>query len=200
MDSSNFRAIARKLFNYFLKGLLFILPIAACFWVFISIFNNIDSLLPFFKDDPNTVNINERIPGATFVIVISFTIIVGYLGSKLFGQSILGFIDDLLERTPGVKYIYNLIKDFMEAFVGDKRKFTEPVMIELSEGIHRLGFVTQKELYQFGMPDHMSVYCPKSYGMMGDLLIVKKEKVKRLDKNPTRTMSFIVSGGVTEIE
>ncbi len=200
METISFRTIARKLLNYFLRGLLFILPIAACFYVFMSLFNTIDNLLPFFQDNPDTHDINERIPGATFLIVISFTISVGYLGNKIFGQSILAFIDDILERTPGVKYLYNLIKDFMEAFVGDKRKFTEPVMIEISEGINRLGFVTQKEMYQFGMPEYMSVYCPKSYGMMGDLLIVKKEKVKRLEKNPTKTMSFIVSGGVTDID
>jgi uncharacterized membrane protein len=200
MKPFSFRDIARTLLNYFLRGLLFILPIAACFYVFISLFNTIDSLLPFFKDNPKTPDVNEAIPGAVFAIVITFTILVGYLGNKIFGQTILSFIDAVLERTPGVKYIYNLIKDFMEAFVGDKRKFTEPVMIEISEGINKLGFVTQRDMHQFGLLEYVGVYCPKSYGMMGDLLIVKKEKVKRLDKNATKTMSFIVSGGVTDIE
>ena len=200
MASNNFRQAAAALFNYFLKGLLFILPIAACFYIFTTLFNTIDTLLPFFADNPETKDVNERVPGATFVIVISFTILVGYLGSKIFGRTILTFIDELLERTPGVKYIYNLIKDFMEAFVGDKKKFTAPVIIEVSEGIHRLGFVTQNELTKFGMTEYVSVYCPKSYGMMGDLLIVKKEKIKALNKNSTKTMSFIVSGGVTDID
>ncbi len=187
MNNFNFRRLSVKLFNYFLRGLLFVIPVALSFYIIISIFHTIDNIIPLGY-------------GLGFVIIIVSITLIGYIGNKIFGQSILEFINDLLERTPGVKYIYNLIKDFMEAFVGEKRKFTEPVMIELHEGVYKLGFVTQKELTQFGMAEYMSVYCPKSYGMMGDLLIVKKEKVRLVDKNATQTMSFIVSGGVTDID
>ncbi len=187
MTSFNFRNVARKLLTYFLRGLLFVIPVSLSFYIIFSIFTKIDNIIPLGY-------------GLGFLVIIASITLIGYIGNKIFGQSILEFINDLLERTPGVKYIYNLIKDFMEAFVGEKRKFTEPVMIEISEGIYKLGFVTQKELSKFGMSEFMSVYCPKSYGMMGDLLIVKKEKVRLIDKNATQTMSFIVSGGVTDID
>jgi uncharacterized membrane protein len=200
MKSIRLRTIARKLLNYFLQGLLFLLPIVACIYAFIWVFDSIDSILPFFKDNPNTLDVNERIPGATFTIVITFTILVGFLGNVIFGQTILSFIDSVLERTPGVKFLYNLIKDFMEAFVGDKRKFTEPVMFEMQEGIYKLGFLTQRDLKHFDMLEFCGVYCPKSYGMMGDLIIVRRDKIKKLDKNATQVMTFIVSGGVTDFE
>ncbi|MCX6188071.1 MAG: DUF502 domain-containing protein [Bacteroidetes bacterium] len=187
MTNFNFREIARKLLSYFLRGLLIVIPVSLSLYIIFSIFTKIDNIIPLGY-------------GLGFIVIITSITIIGYIGNMLFGQTILVFINDLLERTPGVKYIYNLIKDFMEAFVGEKRKFTEPVMIEMQEGVYKLGFVTQKELSKFGMTEYMSVYCPKSYGMMGDLLIVKKEKVRLVDKNATKTMSFIVSGGVTEIE
>jgi uncharacterized membrane protein len=187
MNSASFRRIALRLLNYFLRGLLFVLPVGLSFYIILSIFHWIDDIIPLGY-------------GLGFVVIIVSITIIGYLGNKIFGQTILEFINDMLERTPGVKYIYNLIKDFMEAFVGEKRKFTEPVMVELHDGIHKIGFITQKELSKFGMSDYTSVYCPKSYGMMGDLLIVKKEKVRRIEKNATQIMSFIVSGGVTEMD
>jgi len=187
MSTFSYRRIARRLLTYFLRGLLFVLPVGLSFYIILKIFHTIDDIIPLDY-------------GLGFVVIITSVTAIGYLGNLLFGQTILEFINDLLERTPGVKYIYNLIKDFMEAFVGEKRKFTEPVMIELHEGVYKLGFVTQKELSRFDMPDYMSVYCPKSYGMMGDLLIVKKEKVRLVEKNATQTMSFIVSGGVTDID
>lgn len=188
MNNNPWTRLARRLLSHFLRGLLFVLPIALSAYIIYSLFVKIDDLL------------NLPVKGVGFVIVISSITIIGYVGNKLFGQSIISFVDDTLEKIPGVKYIYGLIKDFMEAFVGDKRKFTEPVMIEMQDGIYKLGFVTQKELKQFNMQDYMSVYCPKSYGMMGDLLIVKKEKIRMVDKNPTQTMAFIVSGGVTEVD
>jgi uncharacterized membrane protein len=188
MKKYTFSYIAKVFLSYFLRGLLFVLPVYLSVYIIYLLFEKIDTILQI-----NT-------PGAGFLIVITSITLVGYIGNKIFGQTVLEFIDDILERTPGVKYIYNLIKDFMEAFVGDKRRFTEPVMFEVHEGIYKLGFLTQRDLQHFDMLEYCGVYCPKSYGMMGDLIIVRRDKIKKLDKNPTQVMTFIVSGGVTDIE
>jgi uncharacterized membrane protein len=187
MNKITLTQIAKTALNYFLKGLLFVLPVYLSGYIIYSLFQTIDRIL------------NLSIPGIGFVVVITSITLIGFIGNRIFGQTILDFIDDILERTPGVKYIYNLIKDFMEAFVGDKRRFTEPVMFEVHDGIYKLGFVTQRDLANFNMLEHCGIYCPKCYGMMGDLIIVKRDKIKKLDKNPTQVMTFIVSGGVTDI-
>ena len=89
----------------------------------------------------------------------------------------------------------------MEAFVGDKKKFTEPVMVEItSTGVLKPGFVTQKDLSSLGLEDHVAVYFPHSYALSGVVYFVPKDKVKPIDKNSGNLMQFIVSGGVTDME
>ena len=53
--------------------------------------------------------------------------------------------DKLLERTPGIKIIYTTLKDFFEAFAGNKRKFNKAVLVSIdADDIWRMGFITQK--------------------------------------------------------
>lgn len=181
----------KRLINYFLKGLLFVLPIAVSGYVIYRALTLIDSIIPL------------EIPGLGFLVIITSVTLIGYLGSKVFAQPLLELVDDWLERTPGVKFIYSSIKDVMEAFVGDKKKFTEAVMLEVHEGVYRLGFVTQYDLSNLHadeLQQMVSVYCPSSYGMMGDLFVVRRDKIKEIKSNSTELMKFIVSGGVTNME
>ena len=95
------------------------------------------------------------------------------------------------------------LKDVMDAFVGDKKKFTEPVAVEMSTtGILKLGFVTEKDLVHFlgdkGAVKYVAVYFPHSYNFSGNLFLVPKGNVKHLDTNSTDLMKFVVSGGVTK--
>ena len=65
------------------------------------------------------------------------------------------------------------------------------------EGIYKIGFITLNDLSNLKLDGMSGVYFPKSYGFMGDLYLVKNEKIKPLDANPTHIFKMIVSGGVT---
>lgn len=81
-----------------------------------------------------------------------------------------------------------------------KKKFSSPVLVQLSvvPEIWQLGFVTQNDLEFLGLEGYFSVYCPKSYGFLGELIIVKAENIKLVDgkMNSSEVMKFVVSGGV----
>ena len=101
---------------------------------------------------------------------------------------------------PFVKIIYTSVKDFMEAFVGDKKKFNSPVLVELTPGIFKPGFITQQDVSKLGLAGYCAVYFPHSYAFSGNLFFIDKQKIKTYNGNSTDFMKFTVSGGVTDME
>jgi uncharacterized membrane protein len=203
-----FRIIARKLFKYFLQGLIILAPITITLWAVLSLFNWVDSILPdfihrFFPRLALDENGNPRhIPGLGFVLVIGIVLVVGYVSSSFIVSKLVELFDNILEKTPGIKIIYTTIKDFFEAFAGNRRKFDRAVLVCIeSTDIWRIGFITHEELDEFGLKEYISVYVPQSYAFAGHLYFVKKERVRLItDTTSTEAMKFAISGGVTKIE
>ena len=199
----------KKLLSYFVQGLIIIAPIAITIFAVTSLFNFIDSILPnlVHKLFPNIVGTYEdgtprRIPGIGFIVVILIVLVVGYVSSSFLVGKILSIFGRILEKTPGIKVIYTTAKDFFEAFAGDKKKFNQPVMVSLhTENIWQLGFVTQHELNEFGLHDHVAVYIPFSYSIAGQLFFLPANKVRVVENiSSTEAMKFAISGGVTHVE
>lgn len=184
------KRITTRIIGYFFRGMLIGVPVAATIGVIAWIFKYLDSFLG-----------EDHIPGLGVGIVLGSVLLIGWIGSSYIAQPIITIFDEWLEKTPGVKFLYSSVKDIMEAFVGEKKKFSEPVMVELAaESIYKVGFITQKDLGALGMEGFSAVYFPKSYGFVGDLYFVKNEKIKPLKANSTAIFKMIVSGGVTSIE
>jgi uncharacterized membrane protein len=203
-----FQIILGKLFKYFLQGLIILAPITITFWTVYSLFNWVDSILPNFIHSlfPKLAldeNGNPRhIPGIGFILVIVIVLIVGYVSSSFIVSKLVELFDNILEKTPGIKIIYSTIKDFFEAFAGNKRKFDRAVLVSIeSTDIWRIGFITHAELAEFGLQEYISVYVPQSYAFAGHLYFVKKDRVRLItDITSTDAMKFAISGGVTNID
>jgi uncharacterized membrane protein len=203
------RQFLRKLFQYFLQGLIILAPIAITIFAVTSLFNWIDGILPNLIHGvlPNWLGIDEfgsprRIPGLGFVVVIVIVLLVGYISSSFIVSRLVELFDKILEKTPGIKIIYTTVKDFFEAFAGNKRKFDKAVLVSIeAPDVWKVGFITQEELDQFDLQDYVAVYVPQSYAFAGNLYFVKKERVRVLsDISSADAMKFAISGGVTEIE
>jgi uncharacterized membrane protein len=178
----------RKLFSYFLKGLLITLPIYATYRIIRSLVESIDEVLLL------------ETPGLGFLIVIGVIMLIGLIGSSFLTQPIFELIDGILNKIPFVKTIYGSVKDLIEAFVGEKNKFSKPVIVELSPGIFKPGFITQEELIDLNLPGMAAVYFPHSYAFSGNLFLVNKEKIQVFKGSSSALMKFIVSGGVSELD
>jgi uncharacterized membrane protein len=203
------RQTTRKLFNYFLQGVIILAPISITIWAVYAVFTLIDGFLPGLAHNlfPKLIKVDEfgnpqRIPGLGFVVFIFIALIVGYISPSFIVSRFMHFADSILEKTPGIKFIYSTIKDFFEAFGGSKRKFDKAVLVSIdAPDIWRVGFITQEELKEFGLEEYVAVYVPQSYAFSGNLFFVKKERVRLLtDISSADAMKFSISGGVADIE
>jgi uncharacterized membrane protein len=183
-----FKSFIAVFISYFLKGLLIVLPVYITFRLVTYVVETLDT------------HFSVGIPALGFLIVVCVVTFLGYVGSNILAQPLLNVIDDLLTRIPFIKIIYTSVKEFMEAFVGEKKKFNEAVLVELAPGVFKPGFVTQKDLSMLGLADKVAVYFPHSYAFSGNLFLINTDKVKPYKGNPADMMKFIVSGGVTHID
>ena len=181
----------KRLLGYFLKGLLVVLPSVLTAYLLYATIQWVDRTLDIHLPGM------AHIPGAGIVIVLVGVTIVGALFSGFIGTAIFNFIDNLLSQTPFVKIIYTSMRDLIGAFVGEKKKFTEPVLVEVGTGIQVVGFITRKSLQELDLQEKMAVYFPASYTFSGHLLIVARNKITLMEQNPTELMRFIISGGIT---
>ena len=203
------KAALRKLLQYFLQGLIILAPIAITIFAVVSLFNWIDGILPNLMHSlfPNLVGTDEfgspkRTPGLGFVVVIFIVLLVGYISSSFVVSRLVDLLDSVLQKTPGIKLIYTTLKDFFEAFAGNKRKFDKAVLVNIEcADVWRVGFITQEEVNEFGLDDHVAVYVPQSYGFAGNLFFVRRERVRLLtDTSSADAMKFAISGGVAGID
>ncbi|MGZ3926410.1 MAG: DUF502 domain-containing protein, partial [Mucilaginibacter sp.] len=106
-----------------------------------------------------------------------------------------------INRLPLFKFLYSSIKDLTEAFVGEEKKFSEPVLVEVNEyGLKKVGFLVQKDLNKLNLPGQVAVYFPLSYSFAGQVVIIAADKVKPIDKSAAQMMKFVISGGVSGLE
>lgn len=202
------RQTLKRLFQYFLQGLIILAPIIITIYAVTALFNFIDNILPaaLEKIFPNWITDEHgnplRIPGIGFIILLLTVVFVGYISSSFVVGRLVDLFDTILERTPGIKLIYSTVKDFFEAFAGNKRKFDKAVLVCVQDReVWQIGFITQEQMIHFGLEEHVAVYIPKSYAFTGELYFLKKDRVRVLSGiSSADAMKLAISGGVTQIE
>jgi uncharacterized membrane protein len=177
----------RRLANYFFQGLIYLLPIAGTIWVFAAGFRAIDGLLGL------------PIPGVGVAILIVLVTSFGFLLSNYLASRMLALFERALDRLPFVKLLHLSMKDLMSAFVGEGRRFRQPVAVELvpGSGVRVFGFITRPTMSELGFPSEVGVYLPQAYNFAGQLIMVPSERITPLDRDSAEVMAFIVSGGVS---
>ena len=192
MTKQKFEQLINLMVKSFFQGLLILGPFTITIWIIWYIVSSIDNIIPALSE--------RMYPGITFLIVILSTTLIGFLGSKfIIGRVVVDSFDYILEHTPGIKFIYTSLKDVMTSFVGDKKKFNQPVLIKTANDpeVWRIGFLTQRDLSSVGFPEYVSVYLPHSYAVSGWVVFVLATNIVILENvSAAQAMKFAVSGGV----
>lgn len=187
----------KKIFNlfvtYFLRGIIVVVPLVAVvltgayLWGLVKDYGLFGSVW------------------ITIGIVIVGLLIVGFATKFLIFRPLFNAFENVITRTPLVKFVYSSIKDLIKAFVGDQRRFSQPVLVNLIEEtkLERFGFLTTPDLARLGegLKGKVTVYIPMSYSFSGNLYVVPAELVTPLPNvDPAELMKFILAGGVTDLD
>ncbi len=176
----------KRILKYFLQGLLVFVPVGLTIFIIVYVFTSLDKLLKM------------PYPGLGLLVTIGGIFLIGFFASNFVGKKLFGLVDKLFANVPLVKMLYSAIRDLVEAFAGEKKKFDKPVLVTLGPGCDAkvVGFMTRESLDNLGLKDHVAVYFPQSYNFAGNVLLFPKEAVKPLEIESSVAMTFIVSGGV----
>lgn len=187
----------KRIFTYFLQGLLLSGPLAVTLYTVFLMFNYVDRLVR----DPLKDHFQLDIPGIGVVILFITLTLLGLIGQTIIARPFTNFTRRLLKRAPLLNVIYTSLNDLFTAFVGKEKKFNVPVIVCMNQenDLWKLGFVTEKNLIEFGLHDMVAVYFPHSYNFSGELYIVPEKSVKMVNLSPSEVMKFVVSGGVTKV-
>jgi len=177
----------KTLLGYFWRGCLVLMPVGLTIYFGYLVVATFDRLVPV------------GIPGLGFVLALVLVTLVGFATSNVIGRAVVEVTERWLTSLPLLKLVYGSIRDLIQAFVGDKKRFDQPVALSLvpGSGVRVLGFITRDSLDMLGMSDHIAVYVPQSYNFAGSLILVKREQIERLEASSSDMMAFIVSGGVS---
>jgi len=202
----------RTLFSYFINGLLLLAPVGLTVYVTLTLFRWLDGW------------ITTPVPGLGLLILVSAITVFGYVGSLFLFRPLWGLVEGLMQKAPLINLVYNSLKDLVDAFVGDKKKFNQAVLVDLGNGCFKPGFITADSLSldinppelpslhgpltvdatesgMGGMNDAwVAVYFPHSYNFSGNVFVVRRSQTRPVDAASADFMKFIVSGGVMPIK
>jgi uncharacterized membrane protein len=145
----------------------------------------------------------DNFTGWGILILLIVLFVMGYLGSLFINDRLKAWFEGLLDRIPGVNNLYHTISDLLGAFVGNKKKFDQPVLVKVSDDmdLEMIGFVTDTDLTELGnIQGKVSVYFPMSYSFSGHMLVVPLRNIKPLQGNPVDILKYTMSGGIVEFD
>ncbi len=186
-----------RIFGYFVRGLILVAPLYFTILIIWTGVEAMDGILPI--SIPISANKSIYLPGLGMVLILGGIILLGFFFSTVVPQSFFKFTERILRKIPLVNIIFYSIKDLITAFVGDKKKFNQPVLVTIyrESDVKKLGFITQTDLSHLQIKDYIAVYMPHSYAFSGELFIVPIANVTLLNANSADIMKMIVSGGVS---
>lgn len=189
-----------RIMRWFLEGLAVLVPILITIYLFSKGINLVADLLtetlgPFLSRELS-IHGRWQLVSISLLLMVGITVSVGAVTHIWLGSHIVRLVDQVLTHIPFVKLVYSAIKDGVNAFIGDRREFERPVLVNIGD-IQVPGFVTRSSADDFGLKDHVAVYFPMAFSIAGRVVLVPANKVRPLEKSSAEVMSFLVSGGVT---
>ena len=195
-------SIIAKLRNYFITGIVVLVPIGITLYL-TKFFISISSKLIPYDLNPNNY-LPFAIPGLEIILSIIFITFIGGLSLSFIGKRILKFVNDLFKRIPILRTIYSAIGQMTESLApkrGSKKKSV--VLIEYPRrGSWAVGFATKDnkgEISEKTNSNLVNVFVPTTPNpTSGFLLMFPKDEIIYLDMSFEEASKFIVSAGTSD--
>ena len=193
-------SITAKLRNYFITGIVVLIPIGVTLYL-TRFFIRISSKLIPAEINPNNY-LPILIPGLEIVLAIIFITLIGYLSLSFIGKKILQLFNDLLKRIPILRTIYSAIGQMAETLAPKRKSKKSVVLVEYPrKGSWAVGFATKDNKGEISKRTNqklVNVFVPTTPNpTSGFLLMFPKEDIIYLDMNFEEASKFIVSAGTS---
>jgi len=194
------KSIALILRNYFITGVVVLIPIGFTLYLSKILIGLSSKLLPE-NINPNSY-LPFAIPGIEIIISLVFITVVGGLSLSFLGKKILKLIDDLFKRIPLLRTIYSAISQMTETFSKKDNDKKSVVLVEYPrKGVWAVGFATRENTTEMAKKTNqklINVFIPTTPNpTSGFLLMFPIDEVIYLNMTFEEASKFIVSAGTS---
>ena len=193
-----------KIRRYFFTGLALTAPLGITIYLSFIFINFVDSkvknLVPENYNPDNYLPFD--IPGTGLVVAIVSLIVIGFFTAGIFGRFFVNIGENLINKLPIIRSIYNALKQIFQTILGSSSKaFREVVVIEYPrKGLWAIAFITTEtkgEVKNKLKNACVNVFLPTTPNpTSGFMLFVPKKDLIRLDMNIEEGMKLVISGGI----
>ena len=194
------KSLALKLRNYFITGIVVLIPIGFTLYLSRFLINVSTKLVPAGLNPNNYIP--YAIPGIEILLTIIFITIVGGLSLSFLGKKVLQLVDNLFKRIPILRTIYSAIVQMTDSFRNQEGSKKSVVLIEYPrKGSWAVGFATKEnkgELKDKTNKELINVFVPTTPNpTSGFLLMFPIDEVIYLNMTFEEASKFIVSAGTS---
>ena len=194
-------SILSRLRNYFLAGVVVLLPIGFTLYLTIFLIKISSKILPS-EINPNNY-LPFSIPGLEILLSVFIIIIVGGISLSFFGKRIVSLINDIFKKIPILRTIYSAIGQMTQSFTSTGKDKKTVVLVEYpKKGSWAVGFATKEnegEISKKVKRKMINVFVPTTPNpTSGFLLMYPKDEIIYLDMSFEEASKFIVSAGTSE--
>lgn len=189
--------------QYFVAGLVLMLPIFLTLWVLLVLFRISDNFLGGFINGFLQAKYGYQFPGLGLLIMLFLIMGAGFLATNIFARRFFPDMERWLLKFPLVKNIYPPAKQLSQFIFSNKtqRGFKKAVLVEWpSKGILTLGFITNTEIKGDRFPEGERVYAvfvpTVPNPITGFFGLYKEKDIVFLDLEVDEALKMIISGGV----
>jgi len=195
------RSIFIKFRNYFITGVVVLIPIGITIYLTLFIVKVSSKILP--KELNPNYYLPYYIPGVEIIISIILITFIGWLSLSILGRRLLKIFEDILKRIPILRTIYSAITQMIETFTKSEGNAKNVVLVEYPrKGSWAVGFATKENTTGIGdkiKQNLVNVFIPTTPNpTSGFLLMFPKEDVIYLDITFEQASKFIVSAGTSD--
>ena len=194
------RSIFASFRNYFITGVVVLIPIAITIYLTLFLISISSKILPK-EINPNNY-LPYEIPGLEILISLILITFIGWLSLSFIGKRLLTLFNNILKKIPILRTIYTAILQMTETFTKSDSGKKNVVLVEYPrKGTWAVGFATKEnkgEITKQAKRDLINVFVPTTPNpTSGFLLMFPKEEVIYLDLTFEEASKFIVSAGTS---
>lgn len=189
--------------QYFITGLLVLVPLIITAWVITTLIGAMDqSLLLLPESWRPKAQLGLDIPGVGALLTLLIIFVTGVVATNFFGQQLILLWESLVARVPVVKSIYSSVKQVSDTlFSNSGNAFRQAVLVQFPrEGAWTIAFITGApggDVANHLIGDYVSVYVPTTPNPTGGyFLMMKREDIIALDMTVDAALKYIISMGV----